>query len=374
MSVCEIVEQPPAAEGLPTLPVDPYLTRQDRLLLQCLLEEAGTETGDGQRPSNDESKGKEADLIKLLEGMNNVKSEHFEPTVFVSWDLNSFPKGTTFRSLLDIYIEWASNIARYPTDVVFVTHLILYFTTIVPSATYLFYNFTWLHAVLHTLMTGWYFGTYTLMRHNHIHGNGVLSKQHKFFDTTFPYILDPLMGHTWNSYYYHHVKHHHVEGNGPDDLSSTVRLQRDEWSSLAYYVGRFTLLVWFELPYYFLRTGKYKNATRSAFWEFASYAFLISAARSNMRAAVFVFIIPFTIVRLGLMIGNFGQHAFVDELEPDSDYRSSITLIDVPVSFCPPFTSLFCHYIDSTPTPFLSFVPRASSCLPLSTYVHHHQA
>jgi hypothetical protein len=32
------------------------------------------------------------------------------------------------------------------------------------------------------------------------------------------------------------------------------------------------------------------------------------------------------------MVGNWGQHALVDELEPDSDFRSSITLIDVPVS------------------------------------------
>jgi len=34
-------------------------------------------------------------------------------------------------------------------------------------------------------------------------------------------------------------------------------------------------------------------------------------------------------MRIGLMIGNWGQHAFVDEVEPDSDFRSSITLIDV---------------------------------------------
>ena len=33
------------------------------------------------------------------------------------------------------------------------------------------------------------------------------------------------------------------------------------------------------------------------------------------------------------MIGNWGQHALVDDLEPNSDFRSSITLIDVPVSF-----------------------------------------
>jgi len=38
---------------------------------------------------------------------------------------------------------------------------------------------------------------------------------------------------------------------------------------------------------------------------------------------------PFLLLRLGLMVGNWGQHAFVDEVDPDSDFRSSITLIDV---------------------------------------------
>lgn len=33
------------------------------------------------------------------------------------------------------------------------------------------------------------------------------------------------------------------------------------------------------------------------------------------------------------MVGNWGQHAFVDKDEPDSDFRSSITLIDVAVGF-----------------------------------------
>lgn len=35
------------------------------------------------------------------------------------------------------------------------------------------------------------------------------------------------------------------------------------------------------------------------------------------------------------MLGNWGQHALVDEDEPDSDLRSSITVIDVPSNrFC----------------------------------------
>ncbi len=42
-------------------------------------------------------------------------------------------------------------------------------------------------------------------------------------------------------------------------------------------------------------------------------------------------VLPFALLRLGLMAGNWGQHAFVDDEDPDSDYRSSITTIDVTV-------------------------------------------
>ena len=99
-------------------------------------------------------------------------------------------------------------------------------------------------------------GPFTLLKHQHIHMRGVLSKKYGFIDRLFPYILDPMMGHTWNSYYYHHVKHHHVEGNGPNDLSSTIRYQRDSVWDFAQYVGRFYFLIWLDLPMYFLRNRK----------------------------------------------------------------------------------------------------------------------
>jgi hypothetical protein len=52
-----------------------------------------------------------------------------------------------------------------------------------------------------------------------------------------------------------------------------------------------------------------------------------------------VFLVPLALMRLALMTGNWGQHALVDESEPDSDFRSSITLIDVPVSSPSPCTT-----------------------------------
>ena len=169
------------------------------------------------------------------------------------------------------------------------------------------------------------------MLHNHIHNNGVLAKRYAWLDKSFPYILEPLMGHTWDSYYYHHVKHHHVEGNGPDDLSSTVRYQRDELKDFLIYVSRFCALIWIELPLYFVRKKKLSLALRTAISELASYWTIYALATISFRPTLFTLIIPLVQMRVGMMVGNWGQHAFVDSVEPDSDFRSSITLIDVPV-------------------------------------------
>jgi hypothetical protein len=235
-------------------------------------------------------------------------------------------------------MSWAQEVARYKTDVVMVTHLIMYFSTSLPSAIWLlFHRFSYWHGIVHLLMQVWYTGAYTLLRHQHIHQRGVLAKRSwmRVFDSVFPYVMDPLMGHTWNSYFYHHVKHHHIEGNGPDDLSSTIRYQRDNVWHFLHYVGRFYFLVWLDLPLYFIKRGQYASGLRAGFWDLSSYAVIILLLRLNFKAALFTHLLPLLIMRVGLMAGNWGQHAFVDPNEPDSDYRSSITLIDVSVSIAP---------------------------------------
>ncbi|UNI14802.1 hypothetical protein JDV02_001397 [Purpureocillium takamizusanense] len=215
------------------------------------------------------------------------------------------------------------------------SHLILYSITSAPSALVLYWHFTYLHGLFHILMQLYYIGTYTLMMHQHIHMRGILARKYSRLDHLFPYFTDPLMGHTWNSYFYHHVKHHHVEGNGPDDLSSTIRYDRDNVVHFLHYVSRFFFLIWLDLPLYFLRKGQLVKAARAAGSEFLSYAFYCMVALVNANATIFVFILPLLSVRLGLMIGNWGQHAFVDPDSPDSDFRSSITLIDVTSNrFC----------------------------------------
>lgn len=52
----------------------------------------------------------------------------------------------------------------------------------------------------------------------------------------------------------------------------------------------------------------------------------------NPKATTWVFLIPFAVLRFALMVGNWGQHALVDEVDPNSDFRTSITMIDVMVN------------------------------------------
>ncbi|PLN75341.1 hypothetical protein BDW42DRAFT_180881 [Aspergillus taichungensis] len=317
--------------------VDPYLTRPDTAVLQILLSDIQDQSQ--QSGDRDHSTSQDKVIIDQLETLNDPRHVGFEPTVTLTWDTPDLQRRLppwANKWLLQPYLNFARKVVRVETDVVMLNHLIIYFTTLVPSALYLYYHFTWLHGVLHWIMQSYFVGTYTLMMHQHIHMGGILSKPFWLFDSIFPYITNPLMGHTWNSYYYHHVKHHHVEGNGPSDLSSTVRYQRDDLSHFLCYVGRFFFFVWFELPLYFIRKGHLVQGLKAGFWELGNYyAYYALYTYASARATVFVFILPVLLLRVGLMVGNWGQHALVDEIDPNSDFRSSVTLIDVPSNrFC----------------------------------------
>jgi len=308
--------------------MNPQLLQPDKIVLRNLTRDIWLKrTPKAYTATEDSTDRDDQSSLRALDEL------HDETTVFTNWDLKDLPSGEGLRArLLRSYISWAQGIVRNPVDVVFLTHIFLYLGTSVPSAMFLYCQFTWIHAVIHVILQLLYCGSFTLMLHNHIHNNGLLKKQYAWFDNTWPYILEPLMGHTWDSYYYHHVKHHHVEGNGPDDLSSTIRYQRDEVTEFLKYVGRFIAFIWIELPLYFLRKRKPALALKSALSELTSMLFIYVSARKNLYPTLFVLIIPFFLMRIGLMVGNYGQHALVDDVDPASDFRSSITLIDVPVS------------------------------------------
>jgi phosphoinositide-3-kinase regulatory subunit 4 len=294
------------------MPPAPFLTKADALVLENLLQDVSSpqvvtarKREKGTTATTDET------TIKKLDSLNDETSDNFETTVFSSWDPEHYSKLPKPLNdyLLQPYIRWAQGVVRKPTDVIFVTHILIYLFTVVPSAIYLYCNFTWLHGVAHWLMVSYYAGPFTLLLHNHIHGNGLLSNGWAWLDQTFPYVLEPMMGHTWDSYWAHHCKMHHVEGNGPDDLSSTIRYQRDELTEFLRYWARFFFLIWIELPLYFYRTGKTQLAISSFFKEQAAYALIYGMAYWQWRPTLFVLALPFVIMRIALMVGNYAQHA-----------------------------------------------------------------
>ncbi|KAH9845436.1 acylamide-delta3(E)-desaturase [Teratosphaeria destructans] len=294
----------PEPAQIAVLPPNPSLTKPDLIVLENLYRDIQHDHESSEKIGQDDDK----QVIERLRAMNNPSHPDYEPTVLSMYDRKDIPEWIN-RYILDPYSRIAVNIVRHPTDIVFLTHILWDACIIVPSAIYLYRNFSYLHAVLHAAHAVWCAGPFTLMMHNHIHNHGILAKPWKWFDSIFPYVLEPLMGHTWDSYYYHHVKHHHVENNGPEDLSSTIRYQRDDILHFLHYEGRFLLLVWYDLPLYFLRKNQPMLASRAFASEFGSYALFYLMARIELMATVFVFLIPLFLMRLALMIGNWGQHA-----------------------------------------------------------------
>lgn len=126
---------------------------------------------------------------------------------------------------------------------------------------------------------------------------------------------------------------HHVEGNGPMDVSSTLPYQRDSFPDLLHYASRFIFTLWFELPVYFFQKGRKSFAIKAGSTELFCYAALFYLWKYvNSKAAIVTLLVPLLQMRIGMAVGNWGQHAFIDREEPDSDFRSSITVIDVAVS------------------------------------------
>ena len=129
--------------------------------------------------------------------------------------------------------------------------------------------------------------------------------------------LGPLCGETPETYYVHHVGMHHVEGNMPDDLSSTMRFRRDRLSHFLAYFLRFFLAIHYDLGRYHYRRKRWALLRRMIIGE-GSYMLAVAglAAFVNWQATVIVFVVPLVMTRFLMMAGNWSQHAFIDPDDP----------------------------------------------------------
>jgi fatty acid desaturase len=177
------------------------------------------------------------------------------------------------------------------------------------------------------LLTGWYWwlayipyfyisqmyfkGRFGLMLHCICHRKPFKKKYNWLFDYVI-WIVCPFFGHTPETYFAHHMGMHHVENNMLDDASSTLPYQRDSLRGFLAYVGRFLLLGFEDTFMYFFRRKRKKFYMRLTAGEISFYLFCVGMCFVNLKATLFIFIIPFVFARIVMMLGNWAQHAFVN--------------------------------------------------------------
>lgn len=159
----------------------------------------------------------------------------------------------------------------------------------------------------------------------------------KIFKSTYKWIynytlrvISPFFGHLGESYQSHHMGMHHMEGNMPEDSSSTMPYQRDKVGHFLIYWLRFLFLGWKETFDYLFRR-KLKRFYVPLSWSEGLFILAcIGLCFVNLKATLIVFIVPFLFARLVMMLGNWTQHAFVDPQTPDDPLTSTFICINTP--------------------------------------------
>ena len=186
----------------------------------------------------------------------------------------------------------------------------------------------WLIGTAYLLI--WGFGLvdrFTLMLHCTSHRK-LYNKKYSKLNLIIPWLLCPFFGQTPDTYFVHHMGMHHPENNLMPDLSTTMPYRRDRISHWLIYFFRFFFFSIVELALYHRRKGN-KKFMRKIFIGEGGYWLVVGALLFiNWQAALVVFVIPLVMIRMLMMAGNWGQHAFVDENDPGNAYRNSITCIN----------------------------------------------
>ncbi len=140
--------------------------------------------------------------------------------------------------------------------------------------------------------------------------------------------LPPFFG--LSPWFYHalHLGMHHREGNLRGDVTSTMPYQRDSVLAFMRYGARFLLLGPFEVARYLARKGRRPMLRRLLLGTAYHLVLVVGLLVVNAPAAAIVFVVPALVVPVGIMAGNWAQHAFVDPADPDDPFRQSVTLIN----------------------------------------------
>lgn len=219
---------------------------------------------------------------------------------------------------------------RDPRDLPFIYLSLKQSAVVFPFAVLLFWPGMfrwWLAAIYLVYVLGLNLGPFILMLHNTSHRT-LFKRKYKLLNHYVPWVLGPFFGETPDTYYVHHIMMHHAENNLDQDLSSTIRYQRDSFLGFMHYFLKFFFVGLWELAAYQWRRRNHHFLRRMLAGEIGFYILAIALSFYNWRASLVVFVIPLIVARFGMMAGNWGQHAFVDPDDPGNSYRNTITCIN----------------------------------------------
>jgi hypothetical protein len=221
--------------------------------------------------------------------------------------------------------RWCKRSLYDPRDEVFVRLSLKVIVVMGLAMIGLYRFFHWALVPVYLAIWGWYSAPVILMLHCTMHRPFI--RRPKVLDRLHPFVMSFFFG-IPTGYAEHHLGMHHVEDNMPDDLSSTLRFRRDSFLHFLAYFSRFFFLVVVELPLYLLKKRRRRMARRAFFGEIGHWAVIAAAIALKWQFGVVALLIPFCTIRFLMMVGNWGQHAFVNTAEKNDGIANSITCIN----------------------------------------------
>jgi len=165
-----------------------------------------------------------------------------------------------------------------------------------------------------------------LMLHNTMHRP--FMKSPKWLGKAHPYAMSFFFG-IPTGYREHHMGMHHAEDNMQKDLSSTLSYQRDSFLHFLVYFFRFFFLGIFEVSAYLVRVKRFTHAKRLVGGEIAHIAVIaLVMTLVDFRFGLVAFLLPAITIRFMMMVGNWGQHAFINTEHKNDGLSNSITCIN----------------------------------------------
>ena len=223
--------------------------------------------------------------------------------------------------------RWCRRALYDPRDEVFVRLSLRSVVVMAWAMAGLFVFFRWSLAIAYVALWGWLAPPIILMLHCTMHRPFIRSP--RALNRVHVYAMSFFFG-IPVGYAQHHIGMHHVEDNMPADRSSTMRYRRDSFVHFLAYFGRFLFGGVFELTRYLLGKRRTAMARRAAFGELAQLAIVVGATVYHVRFGLVAFAFPFVAVRFMMMVGNWGQHAFLNTARPNGGLANAITCINSP--------------------------------------------